>query len=151
GDRPRAQAGLLDPGRGLAARRPRTVRSRRPLAGDSGAAGLSEPGRGDEGARRSHLRQGGPEPPDLGPSQLHALVRPLREGAGRRGSGLMPDTIDALFAFIFAGAAVWTLVPATESLARSIGDRAIDFPNERSLHEYPTPKLGGLAVLVAVL
>jgi UDP-GlcNAc:undecaprenyl-phosphate GlcNAc-1-phosphate transferase len=63
----------------------------------------------------------------------------------------MPDTIDALFAFIFAGAAVWTLVPATESLARSIGDRAIDFPNERSLHEFPTPKLGGLAVLVAVL
>jgi len=38
-------------------------------------------------------------------------------------------------------------VPATESLARSIGDRAIDFPNERSLHEFPTPKLGGLAVL----
>ena len=63
----------------------------------------------------------------------------------------MPNTIDALFAFIFAGAAVWTLVPATESLARQIGDRAIDFPNERSLHEFPTPKLGGLAVLVAVL
>ena len=63
----------------------------------------------------------------------------------------MPDTIDALFAFIFAGAAVWTLVPATESLARGIGDRAIDYPNERSLHEHPTPKLGGLAVLVAVL
>ncbi|HEX5821837.1 MAG TPA: MraY family glycosyltransferase [Solirubrobacterales bacterium] len=63
----------------------------------------------------------------------------------------MPDTIDALFAFIFAGAAVWTLVPATESLARRIGDRAIDFPNERSLHDLPTPKLGGLAVLVAVL
>jgi UDP-N-acetylmuramyl pentapeptide phosphotransferase/UDP-N-acetylglucosamine-1-phosphate transferase len=63
----------------------------------------------------------------------------------------MPDTLDALFAFIFAGAAVWTLVPATEMLARRIGDRAIDIPNERSLHEYPTPKLGGLAVLVAVL
>jgi UDP-GlcNAc:undecaprenyl-phosphate/decaprenyl-phosphate GlcNAc-1-phosphate transferase len=63
----------------------------------------------------------------------------------------MPDTIDALFAFIFAGAAVWTLVPATESLARAIGPRAIDHPNERSLHEIPTPKLGGIAVLVAVL
>src|SRR5262245_59014527 len=61
----------------------------------------------------------------------------------------MPDTLDALFAFIFAGAAVWTLVPATESLARQIG--AMDVPNERSLHEVPTPKLGGLAVLVAVL
>jgi UDP-GlcNAc:undecaprenyl-phosphate GlcNAc-1-phosphate transferase len=61
----------------------------------------------------------------------------------------MPDTIDALFAFIFAGAAVWALVPATESLAVRIG--AMDVPNERSLHEVPTPKLGGLAVLVAVL
>src|SRR3954465_15170300 len=61
----------------------------------------------------------------------------------------MPDTIDALFAFIFAGAAVWALVPATEALAVRIG--AIDYPNERSLHEDPTPKLGGMAVLVAVL
>src|SRR4051794_10313183 len=61
----------------------------------------------------------------------------------------MPDTLDALFGFIFAGAAVWALVPATESLARGIG--AMDVPNERSLHEVPTPKLGGIAVLVAVL
>ena len=61
----------------------------------------------------------------------------------------MPDTLDALFAFVFAGATVWTLVPATESLARRIG--AMDVPNERSLHEVPTPKLGGIAVLVAVL
>ena len=61
----------------------------------------------------------------------------------------MPDTLDALFAFIFAGATVWALVPATESLAIRIG--AMDVPNERSLHEVPTPKLGGLAVLVAVL
>ena len=63
----------------------------------------------------------------------------------------MPDTLDALFAFIFAGAAVWTLVPATESLAKAIGPRGMDIPNERSLHQVPTPKLGGLAVLVAVL
>src|SRR3954464_10731221 len=61
----------------------------------------------------------------------------------------MPDTIDALFAFIFAGAAVWALVPATESLAVRIG--AIDYPDERSLHEDPTPNLGGIAVLGAVL
>jgi len=61
----------------------------------------------------------------------------------------MPDTLDALFGFIFAGAAVWALVPATESLAVRIG--AIDYPNERSLHEDPTPKLGGIAVLAAVL
>src|SRR5262245_2771568 len=63
----------------------------------------------------------------------------------------MPATLDALFAFIFAGAAVWALVPATESLARAIGPRGMDVPNERSLHELPTPKLGGLAVLAAVL
>src|SRR3954470_767855 len=63
----------------------------------------------------------------------------------------MPDTIDALFGFIFAGAAVWALVPATESLAKAIGQRGMDIPNERSLHQVPTPKLGGLAVLVAVL
>jgi UDP-GlcNAc:undecaprenyl-phosphate/decaprenyl-phosphate GlcNAc-1-phosphate transferase len=61
----------------------------------------------------------------------------------------MSDTLDALFAFIFAGATVWALVPATETLATRIG--AMDVPNERSLHEVPTPKLGGLAVLVAVL
>jgi UDP-GlcNAc:undecaprenyl-phosphate/decaprenyl-phosphate GlcNAc-1-phosphate transferase len=61
----------------------------------------------------------------------------------------MSDTLDALFAFIFAGATFWALVPATETLAIRIG--AMDVPNERSLHEVPTPKLGGLAVLVAVL
>src|SRR3954469_2709515 len=61
----------------------------------------------------------------------------------------MPDTLDALFGFIFAGAAVWAVVPAPEALAVRIG--AIDYPNERSLHEDPTPKLGGIAVLVAVL
>jgi UDP-GlcNAc:undecaprenyl-phosphate/decaprenyl-phosphate GlcNAc-1-phosphate transferase len=60
-----------------------------------------------------------------------------------------PDASDALLAFIFAGATVWTLVPATEALARRIG--AMDVPNERSLHEVPTPKLGGIAVLIAVL
>ena len=62
---------------------------------------------------------------------------------------MRPDTGDALLAFVFAGAAVWALVPATEALARRIG--AMDVPNERSLHEVPTPKLGGIAVLIAVL
>jgi UDP-GlcNAc:undecaprenyl-phosphate GlcNAc-1-phosphate transferase len=61
----------------------------------------------------------------------------------------MPDPQDAILAFIFASATVWTLVPGTEMLARRIG--AMDVPNERSLHEDPTPKLGGIAVLVAVL
>ena len=40
-------------------------------------------------------------------------------------------------------------MPLAERLARRIG--AIDYPNERSLHDVPTPKLGGLAILVGVL
>jgi UDP-GlcNAc:undecaprenyl-phosphate GlcNAc-1-phosphate transferase len=41
------------------------------------------------------------------------------------------------------------LVPPTDRLARRVG--AIDFPTARSLHEMPTPRLGGLAILVAVV
>jgi UDP-GlcNAc:undecaprenyl-phosphate/decaprenyl-phosphate GlcNAc-1-phosphate transferase len=62
---------------------------------------------------------------------------------------MKPDSIDALLAFVFAGSVAWMLVPAAESIARKIG--AIDTPNPRSLHDKPTPKLGGLAILVAVL
>jgi UDP-GlcNAc:undecaprenyl-phosphate/decaprenyl-phosphate GlcNAc-1-phosphate transferase len=61
----------------------------------------------------------------------------------------MPASLDALFAFLLAGIVALLLVPYTDRLARRVG--AIDFPNERSLHEAPTPKLGGLAILVAVL
>src|SRR5918999_327030 len=59
------------------------------------------------------------------------------------------DTWDAVLAFVFAASAAWSLVPAAESIARRIG--AIDEPKERGLHDVPTPKLGGLAILVAVL
>jgi UDP-GlcNAc:undecaprenyl-phosphate GlcNAc-1-phosphate transferase len=59
------------------------------------------------------------------------------------------DAWDAALAFIFAAAVAWSLVPAAEAIARRIG--AIDEPGERSLHEEPTPKLGGLAILVAAL
>ncbi len=59
------------------------------------------------------------------------------------------DAWDAVLAFVFAGAVAWSLVPAAEAIARRIG--AMDVPTERSLHEEPTPKLGGLAILVAVL
>ena len=62
---------------------------------------------------------------------------------------MKPDSIDALLAFVFAGSVAWMLVPVAESIARRIG--AIDVPRERSLHDVPTPKLGGLAILVAVL
>jgi UDP-GlcNAc:undecaprenyl-phosphate GlcNAc-1-phosphate transferase len=59
------------------------------------------------------------------------------------------DTWDAVLAFVFAASAAWSLVPAAESIARRIG--AMDEPSERGLHDVPTPKLGGLAILVAVL
>jgi UDP-GlcNAc:undecaprenyl-phosphate GlcNAc-1-phosphate transferase len=61
----------------------------------------------------------------------------------------MPTSLDALFAFLAAGVIALLLVPVTDRVARRIG--AIDFPNERSLHEAPTPKLGGLAILAAVV
>ena len=60
-----------------------------------------------------------------------------------------PTTIDALFAFLVAAGLAWLLVPLTERLATRIG--AIDVPIDRSLHEVPTPKLGGLAILAGVL
>ena len=60
-----------------------------------------------------------------------------------------PDALDALLAFALAGVLAWLLVPLTDKLARRIG--AIDHPNERGLHEVPTPRLGGLAILVGVL
>jgi UDP-GlcNAc:undecaprenyl-phosphate GlcNAc-1-phosphate transferase len=59
------------------------------------------------------------------------------------------DAWDAVLAFVFAAAVAWSLVPAAEAIARRIG--AMDEPKERSLHDAPTPKLGGLAILVAVL
>lgn len=56
---------------------------------------------------------------------------------------------DAVLAFALAASVAWLLVPPAESLARRIG--AIDQPTERGLHDKPTPKLGGLAILAAVL
>jgi UDP-GlcNAc:undecaprenyl-phosphate/decaprenyl-phosphate GlcNAc-1-phosphate transferase len=61
----------------------------------------------------------------------------------------LPETIDAVWAFLVAAVLAWVLVPGAEWLARRVG--AIDMPNERSLHAAPTPKLGGLAILVGVL
>ncbi len=61
----------------------------------------------------------------------------------------MPQTIDALYAFLVAAVLAWALVPLTERLAGRI--HAIDVPIERSLHSVPTPKLGGLAILGGVL
>jgi UDP-GlcNAc:undecaprenyl-phosphate/decaprenyl-phosphate GlcNAc-1-phosphate transferase len=61
----------------------------------------------------------------------------------------MAETSDAIFAFLVAAAIAWLLVPFSERLAVRIG--AIDYPNERSLHDHPTPKLSGAAILVGVL
>src|SRR6476661_1731389 len=60
-----------------------------------------------------------------------------------------PNSLEALFAFLLAGLVTMLLVPLTSRLANRVG--AIDYPNERSLHDVPTPKLGGLAILVGVL
>jgi UDP-GlcNAc:undecaprenyl-phosphate GlcNAc-1-phosphate transferase len=57
----------------------------------------------------------------------------------------VPAAVEALFAFLLAGVVTLLLVPQTIRLARRVG--AIDMPNPRSLHEAPTPKLGGLAIL----
>ena len=59
------------------------------------------------------------------------------------------ETLYALFAFLVAGLLAWLLVPVAEKIALKIG--AVDYPNERSLHVDPTPKLGGLAIFVGVV
>jgi len=58
-----------------------------------------------------------------------------------------PTNLDALFAFLVAFGLALVLVPLTKWLAVRVG--AIDYPNARSLHTVPTPKLGGLGILVA--
>ena len=60
-----------------------------------------------------------------------------------------PDPILALYAFAAAAALALAVVPLAERIAWRIG--AIDRPNERSLHSEPTPKLGGLAILLGIV
>jgi UDP-GlcNAc:undecaprenyl-phosphate/decaprenyl-phosphate GlcNAc-1-phosphate transferase len=60
-----------------------------------------------------------------------------------------PEPVDAALAFVVAAVIAWLLVPLAERLARRIG--AMDFPNERSIHTVPTPRLSGIAILVAIL
>ena len=57
----------------------------------------------------------------------------------------MPDLLDAFLAFALALVVVWISTPVVKSLAWRIG--AIDEPRERGLHQFPTPRLGGLAIL----
>ena len=60
-----------------------------------------------------------------------------------------PPEIYALYAALVSAVVAWLLVPVAEGIARRIG--AMDHPNDRSLHQVPTPKLGGLAILIGVL
>jgi UDP-GlcNAc:undecaprenyl-phosphate/decaprenyl-phosphate GlcNAc-1-phosphate transferase len=60
-----------------------------------------------------------------------------------------PAPIFALYAFALALAIAWVLTPLTEPLAHQLG--AIDYPDERSLHTAPTPRLGGLAIFTAAV
>ena len=57
----------------------------------------------------------------------------------------MVETADAFLAFLFAAAVATLLVPLSERVARRVG--AIDLPRERGLHDVPTPKLSGTAIL----
>ncbi|MGO9790154.1 MAG: glycosyltransferase family 4 protein [Solirubrobacteraceae bacterium] len=56
---------------------------------------------------------------------------------------------DAVFAFLVAIAIAAVLTPLAARLARRLG--AVDQPSERGLSRRPTPRLGGVAILVGVL
>jgi UDP-GlcNAc:undecaprenyl-phosphate/decaprenyl-phosphate GlcNAc-1-phosphate transferase len=60
----------------------------------------------------------------------------------------MDGTTEAVLAFLLAAVLAWLLVPTAERIARRVG--AIDEPRGRSLHDTPTPKLSGVAILVGV-
>src|SRR5687768_861155 len=60
----------------------------------------------------------------------------------------MDGTTKAVLAFLVAAFLAWVLVPTAERIARRVG--AIDEPRDRSLHDTPTPKLSGAAILVGV-
>jgi UDP-GlcNAc:undecaprenyl-phosphate GlcNAc-1-phosphate transferase len=59
------------------------------------------------------------------------------------------QTTDALLAFVVAAVVTLALTPLAARIARRVG--AVAMPRERDLHDKPTPRLGGLAILVGVL
>ncbi|MEA2374272.1 MAG: UDP-GlcNAc:undecaprenyl-phosphate/decaprenyl-phosphate GlcNAc-phosphate transferase, partial [Thermoleophilaceae bacterium] len=61
----------------------------------------------------------------------------------------MPSVGDGLLAGGLAAVIALLLTPIARAFAWRIG--AIDEPRERGLHSQATPRLGGLAVLVAVV
>src|SRR3981081_2709081 len=60
-----------------------------------------------------------------------------------------PDLTDGFLALALAAVVSLLSTPGAGSLAWRIG--AIDMPRERGLHQFPTPRLGGLAILTAVI
>src|SRR4051812_50165974 len=60
-----------------------------------------------------------------------------------------PDLTDGLLALALAAVVSLLATPVAGALAWRIG--AIDTPRERGLHQFPTPRLGGLAILVTVV
>jgi UDP-GlcNAc:undecaprenyl-phosphate GlcNAc-1-phosphate transferase len=59
------------------------------------------------------------------------------------------QTSDALLAFVVATVVTLVLTPLAARIARRIG--AVATPRDRDLHDKPTPRLGGLAILAGVL
>src|SRR5215218_2977457 len=59
------------------------------------------------------------------------------------------NDLDALWAFLVAAGVALALTPFTARFALRVG--AVAHPRERDLHEAPMPRLGGLAILAAVL
>ena len=60
----------------------------------------------------------------------------------------MSGVDNALGAFALALVVAWIATPIAGRVAWRVG--AIDRPRERGLHLFPTPRLGGMAILLAV-
>ncbi len=72
-------------------------------------------------------------------------------GRGIRGPPplrVVEDLGTALEAFGLALVVVWVTTPVVGRMAWRMG--AIDRPRERGLHVFPTPRLGGMAILIGV-
>src|SRR3989454_3013180 len=76
-----------------------------------------------------------PAPPDAWAAFVHVGSR-------------IPSVDNGLLGFGLALVIALLTTPVARAFAWRIG--AIDEPRERSLHQWPTPRLGGLAILVAV-
>ena len=83
-DRARPQAGVLDPGGRLAARRPAAIRPRRAVTGPPARTRFFPARHCDGVARPPHRGEGGPQPPNLGPPNVLPLARPIRRAGNIR-------------------------------------------------------------------